>query len=169
MEEVMVTKRVKNSTIFLIFSCYENSVANNIEVSSNFKCSGRSSTFRCEWHKNAIKLSRTFSISVGENTYVFEKFFPHSLRARKKYSSGSKLSYESGAVYCFKSDSVTVNNVTYFIDSGFKQFLNSIFQYTSLNKYIIGCVSSIMTHTAYSSEEIIQILEYANGSQTMVF
>ena len=143
----MVTTRVKNSTIFLRFSYYENGVANNIEVSSNFKCSGRSgSTFRCEWHKNAIKLSRTFSISVDENTFVFEKFFPHSLRARKKYSSGLKSSSKSETVYGFKADTVTVNNVTYFNDSDFTKFTNNWLQNASLSKSTKHGYKNIITN-----------------------
>lgn len=72
----MVTTRVKNSTIFLRFSYYENGVANNVEVSSNFKCSGKGiSTCRCEGHKSAIKLANAVSTAIDGNTFVFEKFF----------------------------------------------------------------------------------------------
>ena len=79
MEEVMVTTRVKNSTIFLRFSYYENGIANNVEVSSTFKCSGKGiSTCRCEGHKSAIKLANAVSTAIDGNTFVFEKFFPHS-------------------------------------------------------------------------------------------
>ena len=135
MEEVMVTTRVKNSTIFLRFSYYENGIANNVEVSSNFKCSGKGiSTCRCEGHKSAIKLANAVSTAIDGNTFVFEKFFPHSLRARKKYSSGLKSSSKSETVYGFKADTVTVNNVTYFNDSDFKKFTNNWLQNASLSK-----------------------------------
>ena len=177
MEEVMVTTRVKNSTIFLRFSYYENGIANNVEVSSNFKCSGKGIiTCRCEGHKSAIKLANAVSTAIDGNTFVFEKFFPHSLRTRKKYSSGLKSSSKSETVYGFKADTVTVNNVTYFNDSDFTKYKNIITNYLipafgsmSLkdiklshiqsfqnklvdkcsNKYInniIGCLSSIMTY-----------------------
>ena len=135
MEEVMVTTRVKNSTIFLRFSYYENGIANNVEVSSNFKCSGKGiSTCRCEGHKSAIKLANAVSTAIDGNTFDFEKFFPHSLRARKKYSSGLKSSSKSETVYGFKADTVTVNNVTYFNDSDFKKFTNNWLQNASLSK-----------------------------------
>ena len=135
MEEVMVTTRVKNSTIFLRFSYYENGIANNVEVSSNFKCSGKGiSTCRCEGHKSAIKLANAVSTAIDGNTFVFEKFFPHSLRARKKYSSGLKSSSKSETVYGFKADTVTVNNVTYFNDSDFTKFTNNWLQNASLSK-----------------------------------
>lgn len=68
------------------------------------------------------------------NSFIFEKFFPHSLRARKKYSSGSKSSSKSGTVYGFKADTVTVNHVTYFNDSDFKKFTNNWLQNASLSK-----------------------------------
>ena len=55
MEEVMVTTRVKGSTIFLRFSYYIEGIAEKVEVSSEFKCSGKGgSTCRCEGHKNAL-------------------------------------------------------------------------------------------------------------------
>ena len=131
----MVTTRVKNSTIFLRFSYYENGIANNVEVSSNFKCSGNGiSTCCCEGHKSAIKLANAVSTAIDGNTFVFEKFFPHSLRARKKYSSGLKSSSKSGTVYGFKADTVTVNHVTYFNDSDFKKFTNNWLQNASLSK-----------------------------------
>lgn len=143
----MVTTRVKNSTIFLRFSYYENGVANNVEVSSNFKCSGKGiSTCRCEWHKSAIKLANAVSTAIDGNTFVFEKFFPHSLRARKKYSSGSKSSSKSETVYGFKADTVTVNNVTYFNDSDFTKFTNNWLQNASLSKSTKHGYKNIITN-----------------------
>lgn len=147
MEEVMVTTRVKNSTIFLRFSYYENGIANNVEVSSNFKCSGKGiSTCRCEWHKSAIKLANAVSTAIDGNTFVFEKFFPHSLRACKKYSSGLKSSSKSETVYGFKADTVTVNNVTYFNDSDFTKFTNNWLQNASLSKSTKHGYKNIITN-----------------------
>ena len=143
----MVTTRVKNSTIFLRFSYYENGVANNVEVSSNFKCSGKGiSTCRCEGHKSAIKLANAVSTAIDGNTFVFEKFFPHSLRARKKYSSGLKSSSKSETVYGFKADTVTVNNVTYFNDSDFTKFTNNWLQNASLSKSTKHGYKNIITN-----------------------
>lgn len=143
----MVTTRVKNSTIFLRFSYYENGVANNVEVSSNFKCSGKGiSTCRCEGHKSAIKLANAVSTAIDGNTFVFEKFFPHSLWARKKYSSGLKSSSKSETVYGFKADTVTVNNVTYFNDSDFTKFTNNWLQNASLSKSTKHGYKNIITN-----------------------
>ena len=143
----MVTTRVKNSTIFLRFSYYENGIANNVEVSSNFKCSGKGiSTCRCEWHKSAIKLANAVSTAIDGNTFVFEKFFPHSLRACKKYSSGLKSSSKSETVYGFKADTVTVNNVTYFNDSDFTKFTNNWLQNASLSKSTKHGYKNIITN-----------------------
>lgn len=147
MEEVMVTTRVKNSTIFLRFSYYENGIANNVEVSSNFKCSGKGiSTCRCEGHKSAIKLANAVSTAIDGNTFVFEKFFPHSLRTRKKYSSGLKSSSKSETVYGFKADTVTVNNVTYFNDSDFTKFTYNWLQNANLSKSTKHGYKNIITN-----------------------
>lgn len=143
----MVTTRAKNSTIFLRFSYYGNGIANNVEVSSNFKCSGKGiSTCRCEGHKSAIGIANAVSTAIDGNTFVFEKFFPHSLRARKKYSSGLKSSSKSETVYGFKADTVTVDNVTYFNDSDFTKFTYNWLQNASLSKSTKHGYKNIITN-----------------------
>lgn len=92
----MVTTRVKGSTIFLRFSYYIEGIAKNVEVYSEFKCNGKcSSACHCECHKKAIGLANAVSTAINDGSFVFEKFFPKSLQARKKSSTGLSASKSS--------------------------------------------------------------------------
>ena len=136
----MVTTRVKGSTIFLRVSYYIEGIAKNVEVSSNFKCSGKGiSTCRCEGHKSAIKLANAVSTAIDGNTFVFEKFFPHSLRARKKSSTGlsaskSSTSSANKSVFGFEADTITADDVTTILNDNFANFTDIWFQNADLTK-----------------------------------
>lgn len=140
MEEVMVTTRVKGSTIFLRFSYYIEGIAKKVEVSSEFKCTGKgSSACRCEGHKNAIGLANAVSTAINEGSFVFEKFFPKSLRARKKSSTGlsaskSSTSSANKSVFGFVADTITADDITTILNDNFANFTDIWFQNADLTK-----------------------------------
>lgn len=140
MEEVMVTTRVKGSTIFLRFSYYIEGIAKKVEVSSEFKCTGKGgSTCRCEGHKSAIGLANAVSTAISDGSFVFEKFFPKSLRARKKSSTGlsvskSSISSANKSVFGFVADTITADDITTILNDNFANFTDIWFQNADLTK-----------------------------------